>query len=459
MKPRPEWVAAFSRALLGIYFRGLEVSGAEKIPRDKPLLLVANHVNGLVDPMLVLGPLPVYPRFLGKNTLWKIVILRPFLALAGVIPVARQQDQTTGADDAARRQANDEAFARAWQVLADGGAIALFPEGKSHNEPSLQPLKTGAARIALEAARRHRGLDLRVVPIGLFFDRKQKFRSRALVEVGEPFDPAPEIEQFLAAEDLDGQIAVVRRLTARIDDALQRVTLNHPSWDEARLVARAAELWGRSSEGAAAEQRMAASVALRRQVLGGYRRLAEERPAELAAVVAAVREYDGLLETLRLTDAQVAASYSPRQVFGFLARKMFDLLLLQPLAGVGTVLNIVPFQLVRTISHRAGRKSPDLEATYKLLASLVLYPLVWGGLAITAGTHWGAAWGGLALLLGPLSGWVALRFHERRGHLLREVRAFVLLRNRERLQEELQGRRREILAALESLASGFLSPH
>ena len=223
------------------------------------------------------------------------------------------------------------------------------------------------------------------------------------------------------------------------------------------MVARAAELWGRS-KGTSAPQ-MAESIALRRQVVYGYRRLEEERPAELAAVVEAVKEYDELLQSLRLTDSQVTAEYLPRNVLRFLGRVLFELLWLQPLAGVGTILNLLPFQLVRAISHRAGRKSPDLEATYKLLASLVLYPLVWGGAAIGAGWTWGWPWGLLVLGLGPLSGWMALRFHERRGSLLREVRAFVLLRDRGELQRRLQTEREALVNALDALAVGLLSPN
>ena len=70
--------------------------------------------------------------------------------------------------------------------------MALFPEGHSHNEPRRLPLKTGAARIALETEARHGPLGLKIVPVGLTYDEKGKFRSRVLVRVGDPIDPAPE---------------------------------------------------------------------------------------------------------------------------------------------------------------------------------------------------------------------------------------------------------------------------
>ena len=186
------------------------MAGAGRIPRDRPLVLVANHVNGLIDPLLLIGPLPdlpAPPRFLAKSTLWKNPLVRPFLELAGAIPVYRRQDE--GADPAK----NADTFARCHELLAKGGALALFPEGTSHSDPALKPLKTGAARIVLEAERKFPGIGTRIVPVGLLFDAKQTFRSRVLVQVGEPIDPAPEIA--LGAQD---PIAAARALTARIDD-------------------------------------------------------------------------------------------------------------------------------------------------------------------------------------------------------------------------------------------------
>lgn len=453
MRPRLDLIAAFSRWLLGVFFRSVEVAGAEKIPRDRPLVLVANHVNGLIDPALILGPLPVYPRFLGKNTLWKIPLLRPFLVLAGVIPVVRQQDvQGGGADPASRLNANDEAFAKAYDLLAEGGALALFPEGKSHNEPGLQPLKTGAARILLEAERRTPGLGVRIVPVGLHFDRKHKFRSRAFVLVGEPVDPANEVAAYLSAggESRDA----VYTLTERIDEALRSVTLSLPSWEEARLIARAAEVWARPSAADPPRGRpLDQEVPLRRAFAAGYRDLSAREPERVALVAQAVRRYDRLLSLCRLSDAQVATDYPASPALRFVAGSIGRLVLHLPLAAIGMVLNVVPYQVVGWIAHREGRKAADQEATYKLLGSIVLYPLCWGAEAALAGWRWG---GWAAVIVGiaaPVAGWSALRFLEGGQRFLREARAFFVLRTRRDLKRELRERRIEVVRGLEDLAA------
>jgi 1-acyl-sn-glycerol-3-phosphate acyltransferase len=149
---------------LGVFFRDVEMVGRERIPPGVPLLVIANHVNNLIDPMVILGYTGVKPRFLAKSTLWRHPIVAPVLLLLGALPVYRRRD-------GAPVERNFETFARCRVALARGETIAIFPEGYSHNEPGAVPLKTGAARIALEAGA-HGALGLRVLPIGIVYEDK-----------------------------------------------------------------------------------------------------------------------------------------------------------------------------------------------------------------------------------------------------------------------------------------------
>jgi glycerol-3-phosphate O-acyltransferase/dihydroxyacetone phosphate acyltransferase len=465
-------VAALARLVVRIFFRQLEVVGGARLPASGPLVVVANHQNGLIDALLVvaaLSPRGRMPRFLATHMLWRNPALRVWLELGGVIPIYRPKD-VGGAADPAR---NAAAFARCHEQLAAGGAVALFPEGTSHSDPALAPLKTGAARIVLEAVRRFPGLAPRIVPIGLTFEAKGTFRSRALVEVGEPIDPAPEIAQDRAAEETgpasgSSSAEPVRALTARIDHGLKAVTLNYGSWEEARRIGRAAELFagravdpppGRTSgHGLPGEAPLGERFSLRRALVEGYAELCRRYPERTAAAAVAVDRYDRLLGALGLRDDQVAATYPAAAAARWVGRSAIRLLIHLPLAVVGTALNWLTYRLVGEIAARATRE-PDLPASIKVFGGIVLFPLTWlleAGLAawLAAPPAAAAVAAALAILVAaPATGWVALRFDDRRERLWREARAYLLLRTRRAIVGELRSRReaaaREILSLAE----------
>lgn len=208
-----EAVVRLARLMLHVFFREVEVTGRERIPRGVPLVFVANHNNSVVDSVLLLALPGARPRMLAKSTLFSHPIMGPLLALVGALPVYRRQD--AGADVSR----NFETFAHCRKVLAAGGQIALFPEGRSHSEERRLPIKSGAARIVLEAEARQGSLGIRIVPVGLNYEAKDRFRSKVWVCVGHAVDPTAEIVRHQ-----DEPRAAVRGLTERIAVALADAT-------------------------------------------------------------------------------------------------------------------------------------------------------------------------------------------------------------------------------------------
>ncbi|MCL4838090.1 MAG: hypothetical protein KJ058_09005, partial [Thermoanaerobaculia bacterium] len=228
---------------------------------------------------------------------------------------------------------------------------------------------------------------------------------------------------------------------------LRRVTLNFASWDQARLVDRAAELF--ASEGDAPS--LAAEFSRQQALLAGRAALAARHPERLAALAAAVADYDRHLRAARLTDAQVAAHPRLLPAFAFLLRSLSGLGLRLPLALLGIAANALPYQLAR-LAALAVRRDPNQVATYKLFPSLLLYPATWIGEALLAGRFLGGGAALAALLAAPAAGWVALRYLEEQQRLRREVRAFLLLRTRRSLHALLRARREAIRSELQALA-------
>jgi 1-acyl-sn-glycerol-3-phosphate acyltransferase len=338
------------------WFRSVEVVGIHLIEPDHPTLVVANHAGGFVDPALLTAVLPRAPRFLAMARLWRIWPIRPFLAFAGAIPVRRSQDGITGG--------NVDAFAAAHRVLGEGGVVGVFPEGQASDEPHLLPVKTGAARIVLGA--RAAGVRrIRIVPVGLIYERKQTARTRAYVRVGGPLD----LDGWLDGSPADpGDHASVERLTRAIEEGLGQAAVDYRDAAQAHELGYAAVVYLRKPGG---DPSWAPALSAIDRVAGA---LADAPVEAQRRVRTAVASYRAALEANVATDRQVAAGprdavSASRVVGGALT------LLAVPFALIGLVVNGVPALLV----HLAGRRpaAPVTLATMKFLVGFVSFPATW----------------------------------------------------------------------------------
>ncbi|MDL2717992.1 MAG: 1-acyl-sn-glycerol-3-phosphate acyltransferase [Acidobacteriota bacterium] len=151
------------RLVVGLFYRRIEVAGLEHVPREGAVLFIANHNNGLVDPMVVLWALSRPVVFVAKSTFWKIPVLRSLLDLLGCVPVVRKGEGEPGISLKGEER-NTAAFERLSSVLDAGGCVLVFPEGRSHSDPRPSEIRTGAARVLLLSKK-----SPVVVPIGLWF--------------------------------------------------------------------------------------------------------------------------------------------------------------------------------------------------------------------------------------------------------------------------------------------------
>jgi len=424
---------ALARLLLAIFYRSAEVQGLERVPARGPVLFVANHGNALIDPIVLVALLPRVPRFLAKHTLWNNPAIWPLLELAGAIPVYRAQEGDTSR--------NQETFARCYEELARGGAVALFPEGISHDQPSLQPLRTGAARIGL-GARARGAASAAIVPIGLTFESKRAFRSRLLLCAGET---------IAVDSRSDEDPEAVRALTEAIDAGLRAVTLNTDSWYTAKLVERAAEIYGgdpaRAMPGVAG---LGERFSLRHSFGAGYEAARAAEPARVEALEAMARRYELLLAAFRLRDDHVTADYPWAYVAGYVGDAVPSLVARLPVAAVGYALNALPYHAVGRIAKLVEHEG-DQPATFKLIAGFFLFPLTWAIEGGAAGLAWGSA-GALAMAaIAPITGWVALRFFERNESFWSEARAYLTLRAVPHRAAELRMLRRMMREELSAL--------
>lgn len=426
-------VPRLARASAAVYYR-IRYRGIA-VPVAGPVLLVANHPNSLLDPMLVAAVARRPVRFLAKAPLFVDAKIGWLVRAAGSVPVYRKGDDPT------QMQRNDEMFRAVHQALAAGAAVALFPEGISHSEPAMAPLRTGAARIAMGAAALT-GNAIPIIPVGLVFRRKEQFRSDALVIVGQPL-----AWDDLALRGLDDADAV-RMLTERISEALRALTINLDAWHDAPLVETATAIWESEQAVHPDDAQRVARQAVTARILARVRSEQDQEGLALAHDVAAHRRR---LARLGLRPGDLGADVgSARAVRWATTRIPLLMPLAAAVATTGWLLFLPPYRLTGAIVDRV-HLAPDTRSTWKLMVGAVIYAIWLSGLAAVA-WQWVAWWAGIAVLLAtPVVGMSGMLVRERWRGAWRDARRWLLLRSRRPMVEDLQRAQCDLGARLDRL--------
>ncbi|MCP4303721.1 MAG: hypothetical protein GY788_02340 [bacterium] len=400
---------------------------------DGPQLSVSNHFGGLADPLLLVYAMPRLPRIMARDVIWKIPLAGWIMRWVGAIPVHKPEDRGKGS--------NDIMFASAYQALEDRTHLMIFPEGITRDQPSIAPIKTGAARIVLGA--RARGVEgIRITPAGIHYEDKASLRSSVSVLIGPPIDLDANVDQYFEPGDDQGpeNRPAVRALTADIERELRRVAPDFSDWEEARSLTHGAEIVLRTIADDPTEQISLAG----RDAIAGH--LGRKSPEARAAVVGAVDDYDTELSNLGLTDEQLLSGLTGRQFLWWLVGWLIVTIVLLPFALVGVVINWIPYIAVKAVGLL--RVAPAVKSTTKPLTAIVAFGITWG-LAI-----WGAlfdsGWRGalLATLLMPVYFGAVIVVQERLQTLWKSFQTWRRLRKASDSEDVIAAKRREVLEVL-----------
>jgi 1-acyl-sn-glycerol-3-phosphate acyltransferase len=458
------FVAFLARLATRGLFRSVEVIGFDELPTG-PRLMVVNHFNGFVDPVVLAGALGRLPRFIAKATLWKVPMVPVLMRVAGVLPVHRQAD---GGGD------NRSTFGSVIDVLHRGGTVAIFPEGTTHDQPHLAELRTGAARLALDAAA-DAVKDLRIVPVGLTFEDKVALRSRVVIQAGRPIDPAD--GSYLdgsGAPTGSGDHDAVHRLTQQVRVAIAEVSPDFTDLLDATEMRRAADVALRS-EGLRPLQEV--GLAEREQLAKDLDRLPQDQRDPIAR---SAGEYQLLLGAVGIDDSYLKPRVTVRALVGRAVVTALAVVVLAPFALVGLVVNAIPALLV-TIAGLAAT-APVSKGTNRVLVGLVSFPVMWWAVAARDAGRGSAAelaqaatWpldpllaslfasrGGfgpslVVFLLCPVFGLLAVGLAEQFWRLWRTVRAVSTTMNRRGQVDGLLERRAQLVGQVAQATGGAAS--
>ncbi len=427
-------IVALVRFTLRLYFRRVEVTGLEHVPRQSPVIFVLNHPNALVDPAFLLCLTPRRVSFLAKAPLFKMPVLGYLVRALDSLPVYRHQDE---GEDVSK---NSATFAAARRLLAQGGTLAVCPEGTSHDEPGLLPIKTGTARIALGAVSTGEALDLKIVPAGLYYTAKTMFRSAALLYFGAPI----EVKPVALEPDGDPPREAVRELSGKIESALREVILDAQHEEALMTITRAERIFSSERQQRDDDESLTDELQLRQRFIKGYAIVRERAPERVTKLVVRITRFEEQLRQAGVDPEDLSPPKSAAAVLShLLARSLVFLLLLAP-AVLGIAVHFLAYRLGGALATRFSRDEEDVVSTVKIISAMLLFPLTWivAAFASFELAGWIAAL--LTLLILPLAGYAAMRFLEELDAFTGGLRALAFFLTRRRFFVRLLAERKAI---------------
>ena len=425
-----------ANAGLSLFFDRIEVEGEERVPRDGPLLVVANHTNGLVDGLLLAVVTPRAVSLTAKSALRRNPLMAFVIWMSDTVPLYRRQD------DAGEVAKNADSFVEIRRRLTRGGAIAIFPEGVSHSDAALREFRTGAARIAFDFAEQG-GRGLRIVPAGLHYEAKQRFRSPVWVRFGEAID----FDAWRAAD----AARTPRELTGELEERIRALTANFGRVREALWLRWTADLVASQAADPppldAAPRRYADRARLLQELQVDYARA--DRGA-VAALFRDLRTYRRDLRRMGIAPEEVWLSMHPARAAFFMLRELELLVAGSLLFALGIVQHGAPLVIDRALTKKLS-KDLDHWASNAIFYGFAIFPLFWlTGIVLVAtlaSPRWALAYAALL----PFTLIYTILFSQRAAGAFRRARTFLLFLFRHGLQRELQVRGVALLQSIEQL--------
>ncbi|KAI0477712.1 glycerol-3-phosphate acyltransferase [Xylariaceae sp. FL0804] len=325
--------------------------------------------------------------------------------------------------------------------LRRGGCVGIFPEGGSHDRTALLPLKAGVAIMALGALAEDPDCELQIVPVGMNYFHAHKFRSRAVIEFGAPFQiPRDLVDKYRNNERRDA----IGQTLDMVHQALSAVTVSAPDYDTLMCIQAARRLYNTGRK-----MPLPMVVELNRRLAVGFSKFNDD--PRIVDLMDNLRDYNKQLRYLNIKDHQVSyARLTVPTVVVTLLYRLAKLLVLSIGVVPGTFLFAPVFVVTKYISLKKAKEAlagssvkvqgRDVIATWKLLVAMAFAPALYNLYSITLAfkvyqddlwgymPHWVPFWAVyvVAWIIFPAITFAAFRIGEVGMDILKSLRPLIL---------------------------------
>ncbi|HEX5003238.1 MAG TPA: 1-acyl-sn-glycerol-3-phosphate acyltransferase [Bacteroidia bacterium] len=344
---------------LHIFFRKIVVTGKEHIPAKGPVLLIANHPNTLIDPLIVASITQQQIGFVANATIYSVKFLTPVFRYFHVIPIYRKKDVKPG-----EQPDNKAAFIKCHEYLSGEGSLLIFPEGSSLHELKLREIKTGTARIALSFEEEHdfEG-GLTILPIALDYSDAIQFRSMVSVTVEKQIRVADYKELYLKNNE-EG----VRKLTADIQHILARYVPQTSGKEMEDFLIKAHRFYTAYAEpGADLYRNTRRSLEVRKKLSDVLQYIHTHQPELYEEAKQKVQLFYSRLDAAHITSGLLTDTFLQKNKVLVCAGYITTFVLLLPVYLIGLLTNGLPYMLPSGIFNLF-----NLEIEYRASAILGL---------------------------------------------------------------------------------------
>ena len=301
---------------LNFYFKQWQINNAGAVNVKGPIIFVPTHQNAFMDAVMVICSQKRNPWSIARASVFKKGFVTTLLTAIQIKPVFRMRDGFSTLK-------NNEAILQEWiAMLAAGEDIIIFAEG-NHNDPYTRgELQKGFARMALKFQQQHQNIPLTILPVGVHYDDHYSFRTRVLVNFGEPIDVN---------------------------------SIDHANLNEREKLERIVEVTEESL----------ASLTLN---------IEGENYAEKFAFLKKYRAYQPDLLTQIESDRRTLSLYPNAPPASYTGRAPRWLRMLNPLVWLGAVINFPPYAFIRNFIKKKI-KDPQWIGSLKYAFGLFLVPI------------------------------------------------------------------------------------
>jgi len=208
------------------YFKKSEFYGVENVKKNTPIIFAANHQGTFIDGAIIALGSNTQASFLARADIFKNKFLLPILNAYKLVPIYRKRDGVNTIE------ANKNVFSGCYEMLEQGGAPTIFPEGSHNNKFHLRSFKKGAARIAFGSeVKNNWQLGTYVIPAGIHYEKNRSVRRSYYIEYAQPFF----IRDYKAAYEANPE-KTINEFTKELYATIKSKTLHIYDFENAYLI-------------------------------------------------------------------------------------------------------------------------------------------------------------------------------------------------------------------------------